>query len=43
MAIFFSRVGTSIGSGDVKVGDTVNVVTTDDGQVAVSVTVTTTS
>ncbi len=42
-ATTFSRVGTSIGSGDVKVGDTVNVVTTDDGQVAVSVTVTTTS
>jgi len=42
-ATTFSRGGTSIGSGDVKVGDTVNVVTTDDGQVAVSVSVTTSS
>jgi len=42
-ATTFSKGGTAIGSGDVKVGDTVNVVTSDDGQVAVSVTVTTSS
>jgi hypothetical protein len=33
----FSKAGASIGSGDVKVGDKVNIVTSDDGQVAVSV------
>ncbi|MDB6169412.1 MAG: hypothetical protein JWM88_2276 [Verrucomicrobia bacterium] len=36
-ATTFSRNGASIGSGDVKVGYQVNVVTTDNGQVAVSV------
>ena len=36
-ATTFARSGASIGSGDVKVGDAINVVTTDDGQVAVSV------
>ena len=36
-ATTFSKGGASIGSGDVKVGDSVNIVTTDDGQVAVSV------
>ena len=39
-ATTFSRAGTAIGSGDVKVGDSVNIVTSDDGQVAVSVNVT---
>lgn len=38
-ATTFSKSGASIGSGDVKIGDTVNIVTTDDGQVAVSVNV----
>lgn len=38
-ATTFSKNGASIGSGDVKVGDTINIVTTDDGQVAVSVNV----
>ena len=38
-----SKGGTSIGSGDIKPGDSVNVVTSDDGQVAVSVEVTTSS
>ena len=33
----FSQNGASIGSGDIKVGYKVNVVTTDNGQVAVSV------
>ncbi|MDB6093558.1 MAG: hypothetical protein JWM32_1120 [Verrucomicrobia bacterium] len=33
----FSRSGASIGSGDIKVGDKVNVVTTEGGQVATSV------
>ena len=42
-ATTFSKNGTSIGSGDIKVGDTVNIVTTDDGQVAVSVNVTVSS
>ncbi len=42
-ATTFSKNGTSIGSGDVKVGDTLNIVTTDDGQVAVSVNVTVSS
>jgi len=36
-ATTFHRSGASIGSGDVKVGDSINIVTTDDGQVAVSV------
>lgn len=36
-ATTFSKGGASIGSGDVSVGDSVNIVTTDDGQVAVSV------
>jgi hypothetical protein len=36
-ATTFSRSGASIGNADVKVGYTVNVVTTDNGQVAVSV------
>jgi hypothetical protein len=36
-ATTYSRNGASIGSGDVKVGYKVNVVTTDNGQVAVSV------
>jgi hypothetical protein len=40
-ATTYSKSGAAIGSGDIKVGDSVNVVTTDDGQVAVSVTVTT--
>lgn len=39
-ATTFSKGGASIGSGDVKVGDSVNIVTTDDGQVAVSVNLT---
>ncbi len=38
-----SKNGTSIGSADEKVGDMVNIVTTDDGQVAVSVNVTVSS
>lgn len=38
-ATTYSKNGTSIGSGDVKVGDTINIVTSDDGQVAVSVNV----
>jgi len=38
-ATTFSKGGASIGSGDVSVGDSVNIVTTDDGQVAVSVNV----
>jgi hypothetical protein len=38
-ATTYSKSGASIGSGDVKVGDTINIVTTDDGQVAVSVNV----
>lgn len=38
-ATTFSKGGASIGSGDVNVGDSINIVTTDDGQVAVSVTV----
>lgn len=38
-ATTYSRSGASIGSGDIKVGDTINIVTTDDGQVAVSVNV----
>jgi hypothetical protein len=42
-ATTFSQNGTSIGSSDVKVGDTVNIVTTDDRQVAVSVNVTVSS
>jgi hypothetical protein len=42
-ATTYSKGGTSIGSGDVNVGDTVNIVTTDDGQVAVSVNVTASS
>ena len=33
----FSKAGASIGSGDIKVGDKVNIVTSDDGKVAVSV------
>jgi hypothetical protein len=33
----FSRAGASIGSGDVKVGDKVNIVTGQGGQVAISV------
>lgn len=33
----FSQNGASIGSGDIRVGYKVNVVTTDNGQVAVSV------
>ena len=33
----FSKGGTSIGNADIKVGDKVNIVTTNDGQVAVSV------
>ncbi len=40
IATAFTKGGAKIGSGDVKAGDTVNVVTTDDGQVAVSVDVT---
>jgi hypothetical protein len=42
-ATTYSKNGTSIGSGDVNVGDTLNIVTTDDGQVAVSVNVTVSS
>ncbi len=42
-ATTYSKNGTAIGSGDVKVGDMVNIVTTDDGQVAVSVNVTVSS
>lgn len=38
-ATTYSKSGASIGSGDVKVGDTVNIVTTENGQVAVSVNV----
>ena len=38
-ATTYSRSGASIGSGDIKIGDTINIVTTDDGQVAVSVNV----
>ena len=38
-----SKGGASLGSRDIKVGDMVNVVTSDDGQVAVSVEVTTSS
>jgi hypothetical protein len=34
---FSAKGGSAIGSSDVKVGDNVNVVTSDDGQVAVSV------
>jgi hypothetical protein len=34
---FSTKGGSAIGSGDVKVGDNVNIVTSDDGQVAVSV------
>lgn len=33
----FSKAGASIGSGDIKVGNKVNIVTSEDGQVAVSV------
>lgn len=33
----YSRAGASIGSGDIKVGYKVNVVTTENGQVAVAV------
>ena len=33
----FSKAGASIGSADIKVGDKVTIVTSDDGQVAVSV------
>jgi hypothetical protein len=36
-ATTFSKGGASIGSADVSVGDSINIVTTDDGQVAVSV------
>lgn len=43
IATAFTKGGAKIGRGDVKAGDTVNVVTTDDGQVAVSVEVTTSS
>lgn len=39
----FARNGTAIGSADVKVGDDVNIATTDDGQVALSVSVTSSS
>ena len=42
-ATTYSKGDTAIGSGDVNVGDTVNIVTTDDGQVAVSVNVTVSS
>lgn len=38
-ATTYAKSKSQIGSGDVKVGDTVNIVTTDDGQVAVSVNV----
>jgi hypothetical protein len=38
-ATTYARGNASIGSGDVKVGDTINIVTSDDGQVAVSVNV----
>lgn len=38
-ATTYSRSGASIGSGDIRIGDTINIVTTDDGQVAVSVNV----
>ena len=34
---FSSKGGAAMGSSDVKVGDNVNIVTSDDGQVAVSV------
>ena len=33
----FAKAGAAIGSGDIKVGDKVNIVTSDDGQVAVTV------
>ena len=36
-ATTFSKAGASIGSADIKVGDKVNIVTSDDGQVAVAV------
>ena len=39
-ATTYSRNGAAIGNADVKVGDKVNIVTSDDGQVAVSVDVT---
>ncbi|MEO6875758.1 MAG: hypothetical protein ABI222_13150 [Opitutaceae bacterium] len=42
-ATTFSKGGTAIGSSDVRVGDMVNIVTSDDGQVAVSVNVTASS
>jgi len=42
-ATTYARGKAQIGSGDVKVGDMVNIVTTDDGQVAVSVNVTVSS
>jgi hypothetical protein len=34
---FSTKGGSAIGSADIKVGDSVNIVTSDDGQVAVSV------
>jgi hypothetical protein len=38
-ATTYAKGSALIGSGDVKVGDTINIVTSDDGQVAVSVNV----
>ncbi len=38
-ATTYAKSKSQIGSGDIKVGDTVNIVTSDDGQVAVSVNV----
>jgi len=38
-ATTYAKNKAQIGSGDVKVGDTINIVTSDDGQVAVSVNV----
>ena len=38
-ATTYAKGNASIGSGDLKVGDTINIVTSDDGQVAVSVNV----
>ena len=38
-ATTYAKGNASIGSGDLKLGDTINIVTSDDGQVAVSVNV----